>query len=90
MWPTTSDDMKVLIYPFLSNLNRQVPPKRLCEKPNAVLKSQRAAHKTLEVYLRRGTEFHGVVAADHQIMGLKDAFRHHLTNFLEISLRCNA
>ena len=45
MWSTTSDDMKVLISPFLSNLNRQVPPKRLCEKPDAVLKSERAAHK---------------------------------------------
>jgi hypothetical protein len=43
-----------------------------------------------EVYLRRGTEFHCVVAAEHQIMGLEGAFRHHLTNFLEINLRCNA
>ena len=43
MLPARSDDMKVLV---LSNLNRQVPPKRLCEKPNAVLKSERAAHKT--------------------------------------------
>jgi hypothetical protein len=43
MWPARSDDMKVL---FLSNLYRQVPPKRLYVKPNTVLKSERAAHKT--------------------------------------------
>jgi hypothetical protein len=30
MWQARSDGMKVLV---LSNLNRQVPPKRLCEKP---------------------------------------------------------
>jgi hypothetical protein len=43
MWQARSDDMKVL---FLSNLNRQVPPKRLCEKPNTVLKSERAVDRT--------------------------------------------
>jgi hypothetical protein len=43
MWPARSDDMRV---PLLSDLDRQVPPKRLCEKPNTVLKSERAANKT--------------------------------------------
>jgi hypothetical protein len=55
-----------------------------------VLKSKRAAQKTREVNLGRETEFHCVVATEHQIMGLKGAFRHHLTNFLEINLKCNA
>jgi hypothetical protein len=41
MGPARSDEVL-----FLSNLNRQIPPKGLCEKPNTVLKGERAAHKT--------------------------------------------
>ena len=40
MGPARSDDVEVL---FLYNLNRQIPPKGLCEKPNTVLKGERAA-----------------------------------------------
>ncbi len=67
MCPARSDDMRVS---FLSDLSGQVSPKRLYEKPDTVLRSKRAAHKTREVNLGRGTEFHCVVATEHQIMGL--------------------
>ena len=38
MGPARSDDMKVS---SLSNLNKKIPPKGLCEKPNTVLKGRR-------------------------------------------------
>jgi hypothetical protein len=79
-----------LYIPFSIKSEASSTPKGLYEKPDPVLKSERAAHKTREVNLRRGTEFHCVVAEEHQIMGLKGAFRHHLPDFLEINLRCKA
>jgi hypothetical protein len=38
----------------------------------------------------RGAEFHGVITAEHQVMGLEGTFRDLLTNFFEIDPRGDA
>jgi hypothetical protein len=55
-----------------------------------VLEGERAPHNTREIHLGGRTDFHCIIATEHQFMSLEVAFSNHLTDSLEIDPRCDA
>jgi hypothetical protein len=55
-----------------------------------MLKGERVPHDALEIQMGRGAELHGVITAEHQVMGLEGTLCDCLTNFFEIDPRGDA
>lgn len=57
---------------------------------NPMLHGHCAVSDLCKVDLPGGAEFHRIIAAQHEIMCLEDAVRHHFASAIDVSLPCDS